>query len=217
MRVRLKSAGLSIAMLAIASACSATDFASLLTPPRGAKVAIVLFEDLQWPDCAAAHSLVWEAAQAHNVPVVVHDFPLPRHNWSFQAAVNARFFDEKSQKLGDDFRGYILHNQGQITDERVLGKYTEKFAAERQIALPAILDPDGELAQKVRADFRLGQRLGLEHTPTLFVVSAGRVSPPMVEVVNRERLDRIIEDIQKKAAPGAAPARTPARQRKKRT
>jgi protein-disulfide isomerase len=217
MRVRLKSTGLSLAVLAIASACWATDFASLLTPPKGAKVAIVLFQDLEWPDCAAAYPVVRAAAQAHNVPLVVHDFPLPRHNWSFLAAMSARFFDEKSQKLGDDFRGYILQNQGQITDEGVLRRYTEKFAAERQIALPAVLDPNGHLAQKVRADFALGQRLGLEHTPTLFVVSAGTVSTPMVESINRERLGKIIEEMQKKAASGATPAQPRPRQRRKRT
>lgn len=217
MRVRLKSTSLPLAMVAIASACWATDFASLLPPPGGARVAIVLFQDLEWPDCAAAYPLVRAAAQAHNVPLVVHDFPLPRHNWSFQAAMNARFFAGKSQKLGDDFRGYILQNQGQIGDESVLRKYTEKFAAERQIALPAVLDPGGHLAHQVRTDFTLGQRLGLEHTPTLFVVSAGTVSAPMVESIDRERLDRIIEEMQKKAASGATPARSSARQRRKRT
>lgn len=214
MKLRLKSTGLSLAFLAIASACRATDFASLLPPPKGAKVAIVLFQDLEWPDCAAAYPVVREAAQAHNLPVVFYDFPLPRHNWSFQAAIDARFFAEKSQKLGDDFRGYILQNQAQVTDEGMLRKYAEKFAAERQIVLPAVLDPDGRLAQKVRADFALGQRLGLEHTPTLFVVSAGAVSAPMVETINRERLGRMIEEMEKNAASGTAPARPPARRKK---
>jgi protein-disulfide isomerase len=214
MKVRLKTIRLWLAMLAMASVACATDFASLLPPPQGAKVAIVLFQDLQWVDCATAYPVVKQAAQTYNVPVVIRDFPLPRHNWSFQAAVDARFFDEKSQKLGDDFRGYILQNQSQIADENALQKYAEKFAAERQMALPAVVDPTGRLAQKVRADFLLGQRLGLEHTPTLFVVSAGRVSLPMVEVVNRERLGRIIEDMQKAAAPAAA-VRAPARQRNK--
>lgn len=215
MKVRLKSAGLLLALLVIASACPATDFASLLPPPKGAKVAIILFQDVEWPDCAAAYPIVREAAQAHNVPVVVHDFPLPRHSWSFQAAINARFFAEKSPKLGDDFRGYILQNQGQIADESVLRKYTEKFAAEKQIALPAVLDPDGRLAQKVRADFALGQRLGLEHTPTLFVVSAGAVSAPMVESINREKLARMIDEMQRNAPSGAAPARSRTAQRRK--
>jgi protein-disulfide isomerase len=218
MKVRLKNTGLLLVSLIVASACPATDFASLLPPPKGAKVAIVLFQDLEWPDCAAAYPVIREAAQSHNVPVVIHDFPLPRHSWSFQAAINGRFFAERSEKLGDEFRGYILQNQGQITDEGVLRKYTEKFAADRQMGLlPVVLDPDGRLAQKVRADFALGQRLGLEHTPTLFVVSAGAVSAPMVETINRERLGRIIEDMQKNAPSGAAPARSRAPQRRKRT
>lgn len=217
MKLRLKNTGLSLAFLIIAFACRATDFASLLPPPKGTKVAIVLFQDLEWPDCAAAYPVVREAAQSHNLPVVIHDFPLPRHNWSFQAAVNARFFAERSQKLGDEFRGYILQNQAQIADEGVLRKYTEKFAADRQIGLPVVLDPDGHLAQKVKADFALGQRLGLEHTPTLFVVSAGAVSAPMVEIINRERLSRMIEEMQKNATSVAAPARPRARLRKKRT
>lgn len=217
MRVRLKSTGLSLAILAITSLCQATDFASLLTPPKGARIAVVLFEDLEWPDCAAAHPLVREIAQAYNVPVVVHDFPLPRHNWSFQAAVDARFFENKSQKLGEEFRGYILRNQRQIADESLLRKYVEQFAAERQIALPIVLDPGDHLAQQVHADFLLGQRLGLEHTPTLFVVGAGKVSIPIVESVTRERLGNMIEDMQKKPAVGAAPARPAAVQRKRRT
>lgn len=217
MKVCLKNAGLSLAFLIVASAGRATDFASLLPPPKGAKVAIILFQDLEWPDCAAAYPVIREAAQSHNLPVVIHDFPLPRHNWSFQAAINARFFAARSEKLGDEFRGYILQNQAQIADEGVLRKYTEKFAADRQIALPVVLDPTGRLAQQVKADFALGQRLGLEHTPTLFVVSAGAVSAPMVETINRERLGRIIEEMEKSAPSVAAPARSRAPQRRKRS
>src|SRR5262249_58109389 len=87
--------------------------ASSLKPRPGAKVAIVVFEDLQCPDCARAYPVVWETANAHKIPVVLHDFPLPRHNWSFDAAIWARYFDTKSEKLGNDFRGYIYRNQVQ--------------------------------------------------------------------------------------------------------
>ncbi len=73
-----------------------------------------MFEDLECPDCARAYPLVWEAAKKHNIPVVLHDFPLNMHPWSFDAAVYARYFDTKSEKLGDDFRGYIFKNQPQI-------------------------------------------------------------------------------------------------------
>ena len=61
--------------------------ASVLKPPHGAAVAIVMFEVMQCPDCSKAYPVVWEAANAHKIPVVLHDFPLQMHPWSFDAAV----------------------------------------------------------------------------------------------------------------------------------
>jgi len=78
---------------------------SSLKPPPGARVAIVVFEDLECPSCATAYPMIWEAANAHKVPVMLRDFPLQAHPWSFDAAVFARYFDTKSEKLGEDFRG----------------------------------------------------------------------------------------------------------------
>ena len=49
----------------------------VLRPPKGAKVAIVVFEDLECPDCARAAPLVLEAAKTYKIPVVRYDFPLP--------------------------------------------------------------------------------------------------------------------------------------------
>src|ERR1700686_101638 len=81
---------------------------SSLKPPAGARVALVVFEDMECPDCARAYPVLQDAAKKYNIPVVLHDFPLAMHPWSFDAAVFARYFDTKSQKLGDDFRGYIF-------------------------------------------------------------------------------------------------------------
>ncbi len=64
-----------------------------LRPPAGARVAIIEFEDLECPDCARANPLLKQAAEQYKIPWVRHDFPLPQHDWSFQAAVNARWFD----------------------------------------------------------------------------------------------------------------------------
>src|SRR5262244_3239581 len=124
-----------LAVLTLSAACLAAD-ASSFKPPPGAKVAIVMFEDLQCPDCARAYPVVWEAANAHHIPVVLHDFPLSKHPWSFKAAVYARFFDTKSQKLGDDYRGYIYKNQNLIADEGGLQYYTKKFADDNKVPLP---------------------------------------------------------------------------------
>src|SRR5262252_5668797 len=114
MRALPKTAFVLLSLLALAAVCFAADASSLKLPP-GATVAIVVFEDLQCPDCARAYPVVWETANAHHIPVVLHDFPLTKHPWSFDAAVYARFFD--TQKLGNDFRGFIYYNQTQITPD----------------------------------------------------------------------------------------------------
>ena len=66
---------------------------------------------MECPDCAAANPLLKEASEKYHIPWVRHDFPLPFHPWSFQAAVNARWFDLKSKKLGDEYRDDIFANQ----------------------------------------------------------------------------------------------------------
>lgn len=193
-----------IAALVLSASAFAAD-ASSLKPPPGARVAIVVFEDLECPDCARAYPVVWEQANAHKIPVVLHDFPLPQHPWSFDAAVFARYFDTKSQKLGDDFRGFIFKNQPQINRDN-LHQYVQKFADDNKVPLPFATDPEGKLKDKVRADYALGQQIGIQHTPTIFVIGQGATSSPFVEVVDREKLSEIIEDMLKKSAPAAKPA-----------
>ncbi|MGB7267484.1 MAG: thioredoxin domain-containing protein [Terracidiphilus sp.] len=164
-----------------------------LKPPPGAKVAIVEFEDLECPDCANANPLLKEAAEKYHIPWIRHDFPLPFHNWSFQAAVNARFFDTKSKQLGDDYRNYIFANQVSIETPDQLRQFTEKFAAAHGVALPFAIDPMGRLAAEVKADYALGQRIGIEHTPTIWIVTNGSRAAPFVEVVDRSKLFQLID------------------------
>jgi protein-disulfide isomerase len=215
MKSFLTSVLVALAVLSLASLSFAAD-ASSLKPPPGAKVAIIVFEDLECPDCARAYPLVWEAAGAHHIPVVLHDFPLPKHAWSFEAAVYARFFDTKSQKLGNDFRGYIYKNQPQITADN-LHQYVQKFADQNKVALPFIIDPQGKLKEKVQADYALGQRINLEHTPTIFIVGQDAIATPFVEITDRSQLYQKIEEMQKQAdAASPTPAkRVTAKTRKK--
>jgi protein-disulfide isomerase len=193
----MKPLFVAVIFLSLAGAAFAAD-ASSLKPPPGARVALVVFEDLQCPDCARAYPVVWQAANAHKIPVMLHDFPLPMHNWSFPAAVWARYFDTKSEKVGNQFRDYIYTNQIKINPAN-LQQFVQKFGDENKIPVPFANDPDGKLTEKVRADYALGQRIGLEHTPTIFVIGRGSVSTPFVEVVDRDQLNQIIEDMLKKA------------------
>src|SRR5215471_14589139 len=173
---------------------------SVLRPPKGSKVAILVFEDLQCPDCARAAPLLHEAAKKYNIPLVQYDFPLPMHNWSFDAAINARYFDTKSKKLGDDYRLFIFSNQPQITPQNLRG-VTERFAADNKVTFPFVVDPSGELTAKVKTVYSLGQRVGIDHTPTIYVVSDTTRGTPFVEVVDRTQLYQLIDQVMKQAGP----------------
>jgi protein-disulfide isomerase len=166
---------------------------SALKPPPGARVAIYEFEDMECPVCGNVNPLLKEAAAKYNLPWIRHDFPLPYHAWSMQAAINARWFDTKSKKLGDDYRDQVFANQSSITTLDVLRSFTEKFAADRHIALPFAVDPEGKLAAAVKADFVLGQRIGIEHTPTIWIVTSGSRGAPFIEVIDRNKLYQIID------------------------
>jgi len=167
-----------------------------LRPPKGSTVAIVVFEDLQCPDCRRAAPLVEEAAKTYKIPVVRHDFPLPFHTWSFDAAVLARYFDTHSKSLGNEFRDYIFDNQLEITPQNLRG-FAEKFAAEHKVDLPFVVDPEGKLAALVNADKELGKTIPINHTPTLYVVSNKRAGKPFVEVVDRSQLYALIDSMLK--------------------
>jgi protein-disulfide isomerase len=194
--VRLNWIFIALLTLAFNAAAFAAD-ATLLKPPRGATVAIVMFEDLQCADCSKVYPVIWETANAHKIPVVLHDFPLPMHNWAFDAAVWARYFDKTSADLGNEFRKFIYANQVQITRDN-LQQWAQKFAGENKTTSPSEKDPDGKLSALVKADYLLGQRIGVEHTPTIWVVSNDGVSQPLVEEVKiREKLEQMIDMLSK--------------------
>ena len=167
--------------------------ASVLKPPAGARVAIVEFEDMECPDCARANPLLKEAAAKYKIPWIRHDFPLPMHAWSSEAAIDARWFDTKSKALGDEYRDQVFANQSTIYSLDKLHEFNQKFAQSHGIALPFAMDPQGKLAGEVKADYALGQRVGIEHTPTIWVVTAGSKGAPFVEVLDRSKLYQMID------------------------
>jgi protein-disulfide isomerase len=180
----------------VASLAIAQNKASILKPPKGASVAIVIFEDLECPDCARAAPLVAEASRTYKIPLVRHDFPLPMHPWAYDAAILARYFDTHSRALGNEFRDTVFGHQLEITKD-ALRPFAEKFAAAHKIDLPFVVDPEGKLAALVNADRELGKQLDLQHTPTLYVVSNKRSGTPFVEVVDRSQLFQLIDTMKK--------------------
>jgi protein-disulfide isomerase len=174
----------------------AQDAPEALRPPKGAQVAIVVFEDLQCPQCSRVAPLLAQAGRTYKIPVIRHDFTLPMHNWSFEAAVLARYFDTHSKELGNEFRDSVFEHQLEINPQNLRG-FAEKFAADHKIGLPFVVDPSGKLAGLVRADKDLGLSLHIDHTPTIWVVSNKRGGKPYVEVADTSQLYVLIDAMKK--------------------
>jgi len=183
---------LPLTLLLLATVTLAQDVASVLRPPKGAQVAIVVFEDLQCPDCSRANPLIEQAAHTYKIPIVIHDFPLPLHNWSYEAAVNARYFGSQSKQLETDYRDYIYQHQLEITPQNLRG-YSERFAADHKTSLPFVVDPQGKFSAEINADRDLGKHIGIDHTPTIYLVSSKNPSKPFVEVRDRTQLFQMID------------------------
>lgn len=180
---------------------------SMLQPPKGAKVAIIVFEDLECPQCARAAPLLHDAAKKYDIPLIQHDFPLKQHPWSFEAAVNARYFDTKSQKLGDDYRLFIFANQNYVTKQN-LQEMTQKWAEQHGATLPFVVDPNGQLTAKVEADRAMGNRIPLDHTPTIYVVTDMPNASPYTEVKDLNQLYQILDEVTKQAKASAPAAKS---------
>jgi protein-disulfide isomerase len=168
----------------------------VLRPPKGAQVAIVVFEDLQCPQCRRVAPILEQASKTYKIPLVRHDFPLPMHNWSYDAAVMARYFDATSKALGNEFRDYIFSKQLEINPQNLRG-YAENFASEHKVEFPFVVDPQGKFAAQVNADRDLGKAIKLEHTPTVYVVSSRHPDRPYVEMKDPSQLYALIDAMMK--------------------
>jgi len=160
---------------------------SALKPPAGASVAIVEFDDMECPTCAHYNPLLQQAATTYHIPWIRHDFIIPYHNWSRRAAIDARWFGERSKALGDEFRNAVFADQPNIYNQGALNQFAEKFAQQHGIAMPFAIDPQGKLDAEVTADTELGKRTGVDATPTIFVVWQGPHGAGYKQILDPDR------------------------------
>jgi len=178
--------------------------ASALKPPPGAKIAIVEFDDLECPACAQANPLLMSAVAQYKIPWIRHDLLIPSHNWSRYAAINARWFDQKSPALGSAYRNEVFASQTSIFNPLMLHQFTQKFAQSHGVQLPFDMDPGGKLANEVEADNQLSRRTGVNLTPTIFIVTEDARGPHYIEVTDHNKLFQMIDAAEaelKKAQP----------------
>jgi protein-disulfide isomerase len=181
---------------------------SILKPPPGAKVAIIVFEDMECPACAHAFPLVHAAAARYKIPLVRHDYPWQFHVWSLDAAVTARYIqDNLSPQLADDFRRDVFANQTLIASKDDLTRFTTRWFQSHGKTLPFVMDANGACRNEVESDRALGDRLGVKSTPCIIVVTQSQWLP----VANPDQLDLVIDGaLAQTAASTRSPSERPA-------
>jgi protein-disulfide isomerase len=162
----------------------------MLKPPPHAKVAIIEFEDLECPLCAYTAPIVRSAMEHYKIPRVHHDFIIPSHTWSRNAAIDARYLEDRvSPKIAEDYRQDVFAHQQSIASKDDLAQFTTRWFQAHGQQMPFVLDPSGKCAAEVEADCTLGARLGVLHTPTIVVVTSRR----WIEVTDPNQLYAAID------------------------
>ena len=186
---------------------------SMLKPPAGQKVAIVEFVDLECPACRNAHPIVQKAAAQYHVPIVRYDFPLQMHIWSKEAAVFARYLQDKvNPALADQYRTDVFQQQPAISSKDDWNGYTRRWMQQHGQNMPFVADPTGEELRKVMADYHLGERLNVTRTPTIIVVTQNKwqiVSCSESGSNDVNRIFSIVEGALKQSGPATAMVKTP--------
>lgn len=208
------SAALAVALLAAVPSTSHAQYAappgtgttfkdtSMLKPPAGAKIAIIKFEDLECPACAHAYPIVHAAADRYKLPIVRHDFPLKMHVWSRDAAITARYLQDKvSPQVAEEFRGAVFAAQMSLASKEDLDQFTQKFFQAHKLNRPFVIDPSGLFSAEVNADYTLGERIGISQTPTIWVVTP----KTWVQVTDINQLYSTIDSLESQVASASTP------------
>lgn len=169
---------------------SALKDTSSLKPPVGAKVAVIEYEDLECPFCAQAFPVVHEAAKHYGIPLIECDYQITYHKWSHDAALCAHFLKAKvSPVVAEEYRREVFASQQRISSRDDLQHFTRAFFTRNSQPMPFVMDPTGQYAREIEASTAQGNRIGLIHTPSIFVVTASH----WIEVQDPMRLYEAID------------------------
>ena len=112
-----------------------------------------------------------EAIAHYKIPLVERDFPLQMHIWSKEAALYARYLKHKDPALEQEYRRQVFASQFRINSKDDLQHFTQTFFSAHGQQMPFVIDPSGALQKEIDADFHLGEKIGINETPTIVVVT----------------------------------------------
>jgi protein-disulfide isomerase len=179
-----------LAALAASLAPGATP--RLVEGEPSSRVRVLIYEDLQCPDCAAFRQMLDEKLlpkYGARVAFEHRDFPLAKHAWARRAAIAARFFLDVSPELAVKFRRHCLESIQKTTVSNFsarLAAFAEANGVDPGRAAAAL--DDAAYAAKVEADVQDGVARGVAKTPTALVNGE-----PFVEAIPFEEIARAID------------------------
>ena len=178
-----------------------TDVKVILDPPRytlkvedhdpirgaaSAPVTVVEFSDYQCPFCQRVNPTLSRVQQTYGnrVRIVFKDFPLPNHAEAFKAS-------EAAHCAGEQGKYWEMHDV-MFANQRSLQVPALKQAARALGIDGAKFDQcldSGKHTANVRADYELGEKMGVSSTPTLYI--NGR---PLIGAQPFEAFKQIIDE-----------------------
>jgi protein-disulfide isomerase len=149
--------------------------------PANAPVLIVGFDDLECPYCAKMHEQLFPALLERykdQVQIVYRDFPLDQHPWAVRAAIDTNCVGAQSPAGYWNLVDYIHAHAAEMGgDEKSLAKANDMLDSlareegKRQKvnadALNACIAKQDDTA--IKASTKLGESLGVDSTPALFI------------------------------------------------
>jgi protein-disulfide isomerase len=149
--------------------------------PANAPVLIVGFDDLECPYCATMHKQLFPALMERykdQIHIVYRDFPLDIHPWAMRAAIDTNCVGAQSPAGYWNLVDYIHAHAAEMGGE-------EKSLAKANDTLDSLTRDEGK-RQKLNADtlnacvvkqddtavkasMKLGESLGVDATPALFI------------------------------------------------
>jgi protein-disulfide isomerase len=149
--------------------------------PANAPVLIVGFDDLECPYCAKMHQQLFPALTERykdQVHIVYRDFPLDQHPWAMRAAIDANCVAGQSPIGYWNLVDYIHAHAGELGG-------TEKNLAKANDTLDSLTRDEGKRQKlnvetlnacitkqddaAIKESMKLGESLGVDSTPALFI------------------------------------------------
>jgi len=158
----------------------------------GSPVRVIIYEDLQCPDCANFRVMMDQQIlpkYGDRVEFVHRDFPLAKHAWARRAAIAARFFTARKPELGLEYRRYTMAGQSDTSEANFnarLAAFAKAHDIEPDEAIAAL--SNARYAELVEQDYQDGVARGVVHTPTVFVNGK-----PFIETFTFEEISKGID------------------------